>query len=216
MEQPSEPGKDLPQRLLKYLPFLMLSHVLVTVPTFIISIALAYATFVQADATRKIQLSETWPYIAFGTSNASPDGKAEISINMTNNGVGPARLEQMELTYNGRPIASPRELLRACCAGEQRLSFMTSPVGGVLRPGETRQFIRVPKTADNAAIWERLNGERWKISVRSCYCSIFDDCWVLESRLDNSLRGPEKVKACPAGWSKFEEQPHPVVSGPAG
>jgi hypothetical protein len=212
MEQGQDAVRSLPERILKYLPFLVVSHVLVTVPTFVISLALAYATFVQADATRKIQLSETWPYIAFGTSNISPEGKDEISIDLINDGVGPARLEQMELLYKGRPMASPREFLRSCCAGDQPLSFMSSPVGGVLRPGEKRQFIRLVKSPDNAAIWDKLNLERWKVVVRSCYCSIFDACWVVESRLNTELKGPQSVKACPGDWTTFEERPSQTSS----
>ena len=115
MEQP-QPNKDLPERLLKYLPALMFGHLFITIPAFVISLALAYATFVQADATHKIQQSETWPYVSYGTSNTN-EGKPEISFNLTNGGVGPAKLVAMQFTYRGRPMASPREFLKSCCAG---------------------------------------------------------------------------------------------------
>lgn len=195
--------KPLAERLIKYLPIFVVSHALVTIPTFIISIALAYATFVQADATRKIQMSETWPYISYGTSNATPDGIKEISMVLANNGVGPARLEAMELIYKGRKMRNPREFLRACCAGEQRFDFMSSPVVGVLRPGDKTEFIRLPRRQENAAIWDKLNTERWSAVIHSCYCSIFGDCWVY----DSSKTAPESVKECPADWTLFEEQP---------
>ena len=111
MEQPPQPTKPLPERLLKYLPALMISHMFITVPTFVISLALAYATFVQADATRKIQLSETWPYISYGTSNISDEGAEEISFKLGNDGVGPARLKQLEFLYDGQPMKNPRQFL---------------------------------------------------------------------------------------------------------
>lgn len=63
---------------------------------------------------------------------------------------------QLELLYRGKPMPSPRAFLRKCCAGDQRMSFMSSPVDGVLRPGQTASFIRLPKRADNEAIWEKL------------------------------------------------------------
>src|SRR6478735_3323605 len=66
---PTVPEKPLAERLIKYLPIFVVSHALVTIPTYIMSIALAYATFVQADATKKIQMSETWPNVSYGTSN---------------------------------------------------------------------------------------------------------------------------------------------------
>lgn len=196
-------SRSLPERLIKYLPMMMIGHLLITIPTFVISIALAYATFVQADATRKIQRSETWPFVSYGTSNATPDGKSEISLSLTNNGVGPAKLEAMEFLYEGRPLPSPREFLRQCCAGPSKLAFMSEPVTGVLRPGQQRNFIRLPRTDENAAMWQKLEIERWKVVVRSCYCSIFDDCWITDSRKAN----PEPVEVCPTNWKRFDERP---------
>ena len=201
--------KPLAERLIKYLPIFLISHALVTIPTFVISLALAYATFVQADATRKIQRSETWPYVSYGTSNATPDGKPEIFLNLANNGVGPARLETMEFLYKGKPMSNPREFLSQCCAGTAKFAFMSAPVTGVLRPGEKTDFIRMAKTDDNAKIWDKLDTERWNIVVRSCYCSIFDDCWVS----DNRERRPMAVKSCPTNWHSFDERPFAGTSG---
>ena len=210
MSEPNRTSLDqVSARLLKYLPMMMIGHLLITVPTFVISIALAYATFVQADATRKIQRSETWPFVSYGTGNATTEGEPEITLSLTNNGVGPAKLEAMELVYAGKPMPTPREFLRQCCAGESKFAFMSEPVSGVLRPGQQRNFIRMPKTEANAAIWDKLNVERWKITVRSCYCSIFDDCWVTDSRVAN----PRPVEACPADWKRFDERPFAGTSG---
>jgi hypothetical protein len=211
METEPKTEKGLPERLIKYLPALLISHIFVTVPTFVISIALAYATFVQADATRKIQMSETWPYVGYGTSNAREDGTKEIIMVLQNNGVGPARLEQMEFLYKGKPMPNPREFMRQCCAGDAKFAFMSSPVTGVLRPGEKTEFIRFLKTDQNAAIWDKLERERWSVVVRSCYCSIFDDCWVY----DNRQKRPQQVDVCPADWKTFDERPFAGTSGPS-
>lgn len=208
-EQTPDPIHPIAQRWLKYLPFMMVGHLLVTIPTFVISLALAYATFVQADATRKIQQSETWPFVSYGTSNATPEGVPEISLNLTNDGVGPAKLEAMEFLYNGKPMPTPREFLRLCCAGANKLSFMSEPVTGVLRPGQQREFIRLPRTEENAAIWAKLDTERWKVVVRTCYCSIFEDCWVA----DNRKPDPQPVEACPTNWQTFDERPFAGTSG---
>src|SRR5687767_7216851 len=172
------------QRWLKYLPAMMIGHVLVTVPTFVISLALAYATFVQAEATRKIQQSETWPHVSYGTSNISDEGKTEISFKLGNDGLGPARVKQIEFLYDGKPVSTPRHFLQLCCgdAPGQPIEFMSSNPEVVLRPGETTQFIRLLRRTENASIWDRLEEERWKVAIRACYCSIFDDCWVLDTR----------------------------------
>ena len=211
MEPVSSPEKARPERLVKFLPIFILSHALITIPTFIISIALAYATFVQADATRKIQMSETWPYVSYGTSNTRSDGTQEITMILQNNGVGPAQLEQMEFLYDGKPMANPREFLNLCCGWNSKFTFMSEPVTGVLRPGQETNFIRLTRTEQNAAIWDKLNTERWKVVVRSCYCSIFDDCWVF----DNRRKRPQSVKECPTNWKTFDERPFAGNTGPS-
>jgi hypothetical protein len=213
MTDPTPESQNLiAQRWLKFLPAMMIGHVLITVPAFVISIALAYATLVQAEATRKIQQSETWPYISYGTSDVTDEGVDEISFQLGNDGVGPARLKQLEFLYDGRPMQSPRKFLQACCGDPpgRPTPFMSSNFETVLRPGENIGFIRLVKGADNSAVWDRLELERWKVAVRYCYCSIFDDCWVRDSRKAD----PEPVKVCPANWSRFEERPSPIYRPP--
>lgn len=206
MDEVPEPAQPRADR--QFRRSLSRTEILVSLPTLIISIALAYFSFVQADASRKMQRSETWPYVSYGTDNSSPDVRDEISFSLSNDGVGPARLEEMEFIYNGKPETFPLEFISDCCASAAKtvaknLTFTTDRVDGVLRPGETRKFIRLAKTNDNAALWEQLNNERWKVVVRTCYCSIFDDCWVFDSRTER----PDEVKVCPAAWTKFGEHP---------
>jgi hypothetical protein len=48
-----------------------------------------------------------------------------------------------------------------------------------LRAGDDHtDFLNVPSTAKNADLWSKFNVERDKISVRVCYCSVFDECWI--------------------------------------
>ena len=84
----------------------------------------------------------------------------------------------------------------------KNLTFTTDRVDGVLRPGEKRKFIRLAQTEQNKPLWNKLNEERWKVVTRSCYCSIFDDCWVFDSRTEQ----PSEVKNCPTDWTKFTAQ----------
>jgi hypothetical protein len=184
---------------------LLRAEMLITLPTLVISIALAYFSFVQADASRKMQESGTWPYVSYGTSNSSPDVKDEISFSLSNDGVGPARLKEMEFLYRGKPMRDPVDFLRNCCVATARavsktLTYATENVDGVLRPGEQRRFIRFAKTDQNAPLWDQLDDERWRVAVRTCYCSIFNDCWVSDSQKED----PDEVKVCPADWTKFD------------
>ncbi|APZ99242.1 hypothetical protein BWQ93_12645 [Sphingopyxis sp. QXT-31] len=197
------PSPEFPLRLLRYLPFITVAHFLIGLPALIASLALAYFAFVQADATQKMQTGGVMPFVTLGTSNVDDEGKADISLSMTNNGVGPAIMGPVEIRYRGKAIASPSELLQSCCSGDaKRLSFATSPATGVaIRPGEQLRFIGLPRTTENEAAWAAFNRERWKLKIRACYCSIYGDCWVTEGM----QAVPRTVKACPTDWTPYRE-----------
>jgi hypothetical protein len=196
-------------RTIRFLPYLAFAHVLIGAPTLILTLLLAYATFMQADATRKMQEGGALPIIAYGTSNATDDGEPVISLDLANNGVGPALLGPLEMRYDGTLIRTPRDLLQRCCGleSEEPVSFSTSPSSGIaVRPGDTVSFFRLSRTAQNQALWNRLNVERWKLVVRTCYCSIFEDCWVVEGPQSR----PQPVESCPADWGAYTADSAPT------
>lgn len=192
-------------KLLKLMPWLMATHFLIGAPALLISLGVAYATFVQAEATKKMQQADAWPFISYGTSNVDEKGGRVISLTLANNGVGPALLGPIEIRYQGKPVSDPRDLLRKCCGpdGLRGLSLSTSPSSDiVVPPRETINFLQIAETPENKALWNRFEKERWKLQVRSCYCSIFDECWVIEG----AQAKPEAVVQCPVDWARFRER----------
>ena len=212
--QPAAPSAKV-ERALKYLPYMAIAHVLIGAPTLLLSLVLAYATFVQADATQKMQQGGALPFISYGTSNADVQtGVPEITLDLANNGVGPALLGPLEIRYEGQPVRNARDLLVRCCglvpgAGQ---TYSIAPGSGIaVRPGERTTILRIARTPNNEEVWNRLDDERWKLRVRSCYCSIFEDCWII----DGSQSRPQPVQSCPANWSVFASDGSPAAANPA-
>ncbi|MEL6487006.1 MAG: hypothetical protein AAFQ13_07675 [Pseudomonadota bacterium] len=192
-------------RLLRYLPLMALGNMAVAVPTFVISLTLAYFTFVQAEATQKMQVAAVWPYVSFGSSNYDTNGEPRIALALGNDGAGPARIAGLQLTYNGKAEPNLRALLAACCAqdparlgyGEQRIN------GEVLRPGETVAFATLSPLQSGPEVWSAFERERFRVKTEVCYCSVFDECWVR----DMSQSQAERVDECPADWTQFSLAP---------
>lgn len=193
------------ERALKLLPLLAASNFLVAVPAFVISLAVAYFSFIQAEATDKMQIAAVWPHIAYETTNRTDDGAPIIRLSLTNKGVGPASVRGLELRYQGRPYARFRDLLGACCSDDpQALALgLGSAVGEVVRPGETIMFAQIDRAKVPAEVWDRFDAARLKLDVRLCYCSVFDDCWLANT----APARPQPVKACPADWTEFYAAP---------
>lgn len=194
-------------KLLKLLPWLMATHFLIGAPALLISVGVAYFTFVQAEATKKMQQADAWPFLSYGTSNSGFNERSErmISLVLSNNGVGPALLGPIEISYQGQPVRDPADLLRKCCGlqANSGLNLSTSPSSGIVtRPGEEIKFMQVAETPANKALWNRFEAERWKLKVRSCYCSIFDECWTIEG----AQAKPKPVAQCPTDWVQFRER----------
>ena len=159
---------------------------------------------VSANRTQERMLAASvWPTLQFGTSNVAPDGTPQITFDLLNRGVGPARLRWSELTYDGTPQRTLGGFLAQCCAvadAEGRVGYSSGLRRRVLGAGEWIQVVRIPREGVPEALWQALDAARHAVRLRACYCSVLDDCWILDSRADE----PTPVEHCPAapaqGW----------------
>src|SRR3546814_16989445 len=92
-----------------------------------------------------MQTGGAMPFVTFGTSNVDDEGNTDISLTLTNNGVGPAILGPIEIRYQGKPIATPVGLPESCCGATNAPgpSSATSPSS---RSEERRVGARVGRT----------------------------------------------------------------------
>jgi hypothetical protein len=167
-----------------------------------------------AAANARMVAASSWPYVQYGSSNLNAEGAPEISLDLANQGIGPARIEKFELRYRDRPVRSTAELLNACCikqdaerallssSDDWQSAVMTVAVEGkIMAAHEERAFLRLRRTERNAAIWDRLNTERWQLRPRTCFCSVFDECWTSGAAAAKATR----VAECPADWVSYGE-----------
>jgi hypothetical protein len=163
------------------------------------------------NANEQLVTASTWPFEQVVVSNADPDTSLNLRFQVTNAGVGPAKIESFELFWKGRPYRSGIQLLRDCCGyklvkatspeAKNHMPLATGTVQGIVqRPGEVETFIGYRLGTDNLAVWSTLDKERNNMSYRICYCSVLNECYRGELRSELSAPGqlhPEKVKACP-------------------
>ena len=200
MEQ-SGMGPGVAARALRLLPLLALGNMFIAAPALIVSGAVAYFAFEQAEATKKMQIGSVWPNITYDTGNLGDAGEPQISFNVSNRGVGPARIGGMQLSLDDKAHNSIQSLLRECCIdeGERLQLVMTAVNGEVIQPGDEFAFVTIDPNGVSPDNYAAIEEVRMRIRTQICYCSVFDDCWIEDSQATTV----EPVGLCPADWVQY-------------
>lgn len=193
-----------------------LSAIFVSVVTLIVAIGHGRTMERMADANMRMVEANSWPFIDFSTHDRSDKGGDEVRLVLTNEGIGPARIETFELWWRGKAMSSPMQLLKACCISDFGTQSAGPTIGlglaspRILRAGEHVDFLSIELTAPGRQAYEKFNTERDYIRTRICYCSVFDECWIKEGGDDFLLKDqsklihPQPVKTCPAPSAPYQ------------
>ena len=152
-----------------------------------------------ADENARLVQANSWPLLQFTTGNANDKGEPEITLNVENAGVGPAKLISLEIFHGDQRIRTPRDLVQALDPATTRpqLSLgLTMPVVG--RAGDSQLLIGL-KRQGQETFWDKLNTARFELRFRACYCSVFDECWVS----DLATVSPQHIDHCAVNADTF-------------
>jgi hypothetical protein len=148
----------------------------------------------------KLVEANSLPYLQLSGSN----GNHVIRLSAINEGIGPAKIETAQVTVDGRPVEGVAQLLRGCCGRGDYAAVSTSTLRGrMVRPGDSVDYVVFADASGSdaaAAAFDRAR-QSDRIVTRLCYCSVFDDCWVADSRDPT----PDPVKQCGPVASPYRE-----------
>jgi hypothetical protein len=156
-------------------------------------------------AMEKLVAANSYPYLeqwrSMSTDKPIPGTdrfRRAVEYTFANNGVGPARIDWVQLTYKGKPMKDLSELLEACCAGARdgvsNLNRRGNVVGALVRPGVTLPMFTWEEPDKPNPVFDALHGHMDDIAVNYCYCSVFDECYVRHAQ----DRRPKSVERCEA------------------
>lgn len=172
-----------------------------SVAAVLIGVSALSVSVYQASIMREQQRMSVWPHVTLWSSNVDASGKPVYLIELRNDGVGPAKLQSLEVLVDGLPVRSWDEAIA---------KLTPKVVEG--KPGETLTSTlhnRVLPAGDKATGLQLRDGwrvallekERARVRIRYCYCSIYNDCTLSdEGRADEQ----QPVEACPAPTLPFE------------
>jgi hypothetical protein len=217
MESPEAPHHHASHSGHRWLDITLgLSAMFVSVITLVVAIGHGRTMERMADANMRMVEANSWPFVDFSTHDLSDKGAAEVRLVLTNEGIGPGRIETFELWWRGKSMSSPNQLLKACCTPDPGRQQGDAVIGlglaspRILRAGEHVDFLSVELTPAGREMFRKFNSERDYIRTRVCYCSVFDECWIKEGGDDllqkdgSKLIHPEHVKTCPAPAAPYQ------------
>jgi hypothetical protein len=193
---------------------LALSAMFVSVISLFIAIEHGRTMERMAEANARMVQANSWPFVEFSTHNVDEHGNGDVRLVLTNEGIGPARIETLELWWNGQPMSSAGALLDACCsstnpterAREKTTVTSWEPASPkILRAGEEVDFFSMPFTPRDKELWDKFSDEeeRGKITARICFCSVFNECWLGSGRTTHA----DPVASCPVPKVPYQSPP---------
>ena len=148
-----------------------------------------YAALSEADAVRKQQAAIVLPEIVVAQSQVIDQDEGFFAWNVFNWGIGPGRVREVRLTYQGEPVTNWNEFLTAVELPD--VAYQQSQIAGrTIPPGTDSELIFRTRDRD-AAI--KLRSVSPDVGIELCYCSVFDECWMMPQIF---TEGPRSVITC--------------------
>ena len=185
-----DPGLSGTERRLVRLSFWQ--TVLSVVCVFIAVLAL-YAALTESQAVRQQTAAAVWPFVQLSVEDFDTGDRAGFMLSVTNSGVGPALVRSVRVVLDGQAMRDWGQVVTQL-GGELNEQVGRSTLSDrVLSPGVRRDLITV--TEQRLARQFQAMIANPENSISYCYCSIFDECWVADSR--RQALEPMTVQSCP-------------------
>lgn len=180
-----------------------------------VSLCSLYLAHNSSNSMERLVQANSMPFIQLGSGNATDDGEPGfMAFSIRNAGTGPARVHTFQFVVDGVPLPPggylAAKVLRACCNAEFEAALashdgsavaaiendLTSPIANsFFAPNDDASPWAWRRSASNAAIWDAVDQARQtgRIGMRTCYCSLFDECWIAQT----GVFPPTPVNECP-------------------
>ena len=147
------------------------SEMLVALSAIFISICALVATIYEANLERQNQLLSVWPRIIIQTNT----GDHEYSISAVNKGLGPALIKTAKVTVDGKEANSWQEIFKELGVSDDYSQNSNELSSSIISRDEAVPAIEIK----SAKVGKKLREESKRIDVEICYCSVYDDCWLV-------------------------------------
>ncbi|NMP31290.1 hypothetical protein HII17_06930 [Thalassotalea sp. M1531] len=149
-----------------------------------VSLVAVFVGIYSAYIDRAYARASVWPRLEIFRSYS---GKAEtFEYGVTNSGTGPAKIKYVVIKYNDKAIQYWRDI-DALSAKDVNFtqSFISNRIISPL------QVVNPIKATTASSMIDFINTESQYVSIDICYCSIYDECWLIDRK-----NAPANIEEC--------------------
>jgi hypothetical protein len=170
------------------LPRRFSSDVVVSGAAIFISLCTLVVLLYEARIMREQQRAAVWPYVEIGPGFGD-DG---FHVIISNQGIGPARIQSMQVRVEDEPVRTWRAMFRVLGVAES-IEWQDKTNGRVIPAQSEIRSVRAAGGERAAEIARALLAEK-RLAFELCYCSVYDECWRVARQGRDETR--EAVGSC--------------------
>lgn len=145
----------------------------------------------QSELMREQQKASVWPYLEMNGDYYFGE-KTKVNFSFENKGVGPAKIESFEILINGEKLSGYDEInsyIKKLIPNADQTNVSLRTINGVLAANESVQVFDL-ESDGSKEVYQIIRDLNFQYKI--CYCSIYDDCWFLDSDADGLTKGCKK------------------------
>ncbi|MCC6726619.1 MAG: hypothetical protein IT258_19110 [Saprospiraceae bacterium] len=152
----------------------------------IVSVCALGVSWYQVQLSRQQQLASVWPYLSISGNGTANEKEQAWGIKVTNNGLGPAIIERVELRLDGKTLPSDvfMETLRTENTKTDsllRLDFTSNDIGSgsVYAAGFTEDWVKFLQVFEGRPPSKTASSVYLpRVSLSIYYKSLYDEHWL--------------------------------------
>ncbi len=122
--------------------------------------------------------ASVWPYLSIGYSINDQGEKQGYTWEISNDGVGPARIQSVVMSVDDNPAHSWKDVFRAIFGNVPVDATYSQIFGRVVAPNTNRDTTIEALHLTNLAQAKVFYAQQNRLKMEICYCSVYDECWV--------------------------------------
>ncbi|WP_157576276.1 hypothetical protein [Pseudoalteromonas sp. SW0106-04] len=143
-------------------------EMLIALTALFIGLITAFISIYSAYIDRAYAKASVWPKVEVVRSK----GKDRFSYRVANRGTGPAIIKYVKVSIGKRYLQRWSDLPEFDSINQSHISSITLPAGEILKP-----LVYKGEAVENILKIDK------RLEIELCYCSIYDDCWVVSRSL---------------------------------